>query len=126
MKMFFMIIIIMGAYLAGNIYIFIRLMQTLSGMALGVRIAASVTFWILALLLLISMFMRDIPIPTTIAKGLFSIGSVWLVFTLYMVLALLIFDIAKRFGYNKFIYKWNKKVHKQYCKRNNFHTRRFS
>lgn len=96
MKMFFLII--MGAYLAGNIYIFIRLMQTLSGMALGVRIAASVTFWILALLLLISMFMRNIPIPTTIAKGMFSIGSAWLVFTLYMVLALLIFDIAKIFA----------------------------
>lgn len=96
MKMFFLII--MGAYLAGNIYIFIQFMQTLSGVALGVRIAASVTFWILALLLLISMFMRDIPIPTTIAKGMFSIGSAWLVFMLYMVLALLLFDIAKIFA----------------------------
>ena len=59
MKMFFLII--MGAYLAGNIYIFVRLMQLISSFALGWKIVISCLFWTLALLLIISMFLRDIP-----------------------------------------------------------------
>ena len=95
MKMLFLII--MGAYLAGNIYIFVRLMQLISSFALGWKIVISCLFWTLALLLIISMFLRDIPLPTAIAKAMFNLGSIWMVFTLYMVLLLLVFDIAKIF-----------------------------
>ena len=95
MKMFFLII--MGAYLAGNIYIFVRLMQLISNFALGWKIVISSLFWALALLLMISMFLRDIPLPTAITKAMFNLGSIWMVFTLYMVLLLLVFDIAKIF-----------------------------
>lgn len=95
MKMFFLII--MGAYLGGNIYIYIRLMQTLSGVALPLRILLSFLFWAMALMLLVSMLMRDVQIPTSIAKAMFNLGSIWMVFTLYMVLALTVFDCAKIF-----------------------------
>lgn len=95
MKMFFLII--MGAYLGGNIYIYIRMMQTLSGVALPLRILLSFLFWAMALMLFVSMLMRDIQIPTTIAKAMFNLGSIWMVFTLYMVLALILFDCAKIF-----------------------------
>ena len=95
MKMFFLIIL--GAYLAGNIYIFVRLMQLVSGLALGWKIAVSILFWALASLLMISMFLRDIPLPTAIAKAMFNLGSIWMVFTLYMVLALIVFDCARIF-----------------------------
>ena len=95
MKMFFLIIL--GAYLAGNIYIFVRLMQLVSGFALGWKIAVSILFWALASLLMISMFLRDIPLPTAIAKAMFNLGSIWMVFTLYMVLTLIVFDCAKIF-----------------------------
>ena len=95
MKMFFLII--MGAYLGGNIYIYIRMMQTLSGVALPLRILLSFLFWAMALMLFVSMLMRDIQIPTTIAKAMFNLGSIWMVFTLYMVLALILFDCTKIF-----------------------------
>ena len=95
MKMFFLIIL--GAYLGGNIYIYIRLMQTLSGASSFLRILLSLLFWALALMLLASMLMRDVQIPTTIAKTMFNLGSIWMVFTLYMVLALIVFDCAKIF-----------------------------
>lgn len=95
MKMFFLII--MGAYLGGNIYIYIRLMQTLSGVSLFLRIMLSFLFWAMALMLLVSMLMRDVQIPTSIAKAMFNLGSIWMVFTLYMVLALTVFDCAKIF-----------------------------
>ena len=95
MKMFFLII--MGAYLGGNIYIYIRLMQTLSGVSLLLRILLSFLFWAMALMLLVSMLMRDVQIPTSIAKAMFNLGSIWMVFTLYMVLALTVFDCAKIF-----------------------------
>ena len=95
MKMFFLII--MGAYLGGNIYIYIRMMQTLSGVALPLRILLSFLFWAMALMLFVSMLMRDIQIPTTIAKAMFNLGSIWMVFTLYMVLALIVFACAKIF-----------------------------
>ncbi len=95
MKMFFLII--MGAYLGGNIYIYIRMMQTLSSVALPLRIVLSFLFWAMALMLFVSMLMRDIQLPTTIAKAMFNLGSIWMVFTLYMVLALIVFDCAKLF-----------------------------
>lgn len=95
MKMFFLII--MGAYLGGNIYIYIRMMQTLSSVALPLRIVLSFLFWAMALMLFVSMLMRDIQLPTTIAKAMFNLGAIWMVFTLYMVLALIVFDCAKIF-----------------------------
>ena len=87
-----------AAYLCGNIYIFVRALQTLSGLSLGWKVVFSLGYWLAALALVLSIFvLRHIEIPEVLSQGLFNIGSVWLVFTLYMVLALLVTDISKLF-----------------------------
>ena len=95
MKMMFLSMI--AAYLCGNVYIFIRAIQTLSGFSLGGKILFSVCFWIAAFALVISLFIRNIEMPAFLSQGLFNVGSAWMVFTLYMVLALLVTDIARLF-----------------------------
>ena len=96
MKMMFLSMI--AAYLCGNIYIFVRALQTLSGLSLGWKVVFSLGYWLAALALVLSIFvLRHIEIPEVLSQGLFNIGSVWLVFTLYMVLALLVTDISKFF-----------------------------
>ena len=96
MKMMFLSMI--AAYLCGNIYIFVRALQTLSGLSLGWKVVFSLGYWLAALALVLSIFvLRHIEIPEVLSQGLFNIGSVWLVFTLYMVLALFVTDISKLF-----------------------------
>ena len=96
MKMMFLSII--AAYLCGNIYIFVRALQTLSCLSLGWKVVFSIGYWLAALALVLSIFvLRHIEMPEVLSQGLFNIGSVWLVFTLYMVLALLVTDISKFF-----------------------------
>ena len=95
MKMMFMSMI--AAYLCGNVYIFVRALQTLSNFSLGWKLVFSLCYWIAALALVFTFFVRNVELPESLSQGLFSIGSVWLVFTLYMVLALLVTDIAKLF-----------------------------
>ena len=96
MKSFFLII--MAAYLCGNIYIFVQGLQAMSGAPLAWKIIASLIFWLAASGLVVSMGLRDAALPEYIAKPMFRIGSVWLVFTLYMVLTLLAFDITRIFA----------------------------
>ena len=95
MKTMFMFLI--AAYLCGNVYIFIRALQTLSGFSLGGKVVFSVCYWLAAFALVISLFARNVEMPEVLARSLFNIGSIWLVFTLYMVLALLVTDIARIF-----------------------------
>ena len=96
MKMMFPLII--AAYLCGNVYIFVRALQTLSGLPLGWKWVFSLGYWLAALALVLSIFVfRHIEMPEFISQGIFTIGSVWLVFTLYMVLALLATDITRIF-----------------------------
>ena len=95
MKMMFMTMI--AAYLCGNVYIFIRALQAISGLSLGWKLLMSVLYWMAAFALVISLFVRNVELPEMLSRGMFNIGSIWLVFTLYMVLALLVTDIAKAF-----------------------------
>ena len=53
----------MLAYLAGNIYIFIRALQTLSFCSLTVKILFSLLFWVAALALFIAIGARDVALP---------------------------------------------------------------
>ena len=95
MKLMFLSMI--AAYLCGNVYIFVRALQMLSGLSLGGKLALSLCYWLAAFSLVISLFARNIEMPEFLSRGLFSTGSVWLVFTLYMVLALLATDIVRIF-----------------------------
>ena len=93
-----MFLSMIAAYLCGNVYIFLRALQTLSGLSLGWKMVFSLAYWLAALALVLSIFVvRNIELPEALSQGLFTIGSVWLVFTLYMVLALLVTDTARLF-----------------------------
>ena len=67
--------------------IFIRALQML----------LSVIYWMVAFSLVIAMLTRHIDMPVLLSKSMFHIGSAWLVFTLYMIFALLIADVTKLF-----------------------------
>ena len=96
MRIFFLIFLL--AYVGGNVYIFIRTLQTLSGFSLAMKILLSVVYWLGAFSLVIAMLTRHIDMPVILSKSMFHIGSVWLVFTLYMIFALLIADSILAFG----------------------------
>lgn len=95
MKMMFLSMI--AAYLCGNVYIFIRTLQSVSSLSLGWKLLISSCYWLAALSLVISLFVRNVELPASLSRVMFTIGSSWLVFTLYMVLALLVTDLARLF-----------------------------
>ena len=92
-----MFLALIGAYLTGNIYILIRALQNLSGLSLGAKIIFSICYGLIAFSLVISLFFRHAIIPEFLSKSLFTIGSIWLVFTLYMVLFLVAGDLVRLF-----------------------------
>ncbi len=92
MKSFFLILL--GVYIIGNLYIFIRFLQTVGHLGCPTKITLSILFWIAALSLIISLAGRDI-LPDLLRKILYFGGSIWLVFTLYMVISLLALDLIK-------------------------------
>ncbi len=102
MKFFFFGIL--AAYLCGNVYIFARGLQSLKAITptrrlrpLGIMMQCcfSIIFWIAALSFFVAMFARNASLPQWLSSTLNGVGSAWLVFTLYMVLALLVVDITK-------------------------------
>lgn len=95
MKLFFLIFF--AAYIGGNVYIFVRTLQLLSGMSLVVKSVFALLFWVLAFAMVIALFARNSPLPDAVIRSLYQVGSVWMVFTLYMVLALVTFDVVKIF-----------------------------
>ena len=61
MRIFFLIFIL--AYVGGNVYIFIRALQMLSGFSLGMKVLLSVIYWLVAFSLVIAMLTRHIDMP---------------------------------------------------------------
>lgn len=53
MRIFFLIFLL--AYVGGNVYIFIRTLQMLSGFSLAMKILLSVVYWLVAFSLVIAM-----------------------------------------------------------------------
>ena len=98
MPLFFIVLII--AYLGGNTYIFYRGAQALSGFPPGIKITLSVLFWLGALSFFGSMLSRNVKMPLYLSHTMYHIGTSWLIFTLYMVLFLLFFDIMKLFRFS--------------------------
>lgn len=103
----FMFLGMLGAYLLGNVYIFIRGWQGISallplfhcsrGISVGVKILFTLVVWGAAASLFIALFSRDAALPAWLQGGMYNLGSIWLVFTLYMVLALLVVDLVRIF-----------------------------
>lgn len=80
-------------YLGANTYIFIRLLQALSAVPMVVRVAFIVLFWIVAVSLFVAFAMRGVGGFVWLQRTLFAVGSVWLVFILYMTLATIVADL---------------------------------
>ena len=95
MKLFFLIFL--AAYVGGNVYVFVRALQLLSGLPLAVKIIFASLFWVMAFAMVIALFARNSLLPDAVIRGLYQVGSVWMVFILYMVMALVVFDVAKLF-----------------------------
>lgn len=93
MPIFFIILI--TVYLGGNTYIFYRGAQALSGLPGGIKISLAVLFWLAALSIIGTMLTRNIKMPVFLSHTMYEVGTGWLIFTLYMVLFLLAFDLLK-------------------------------
>ncbi|MEQ3235626.1 MULTISPECIES: metallophosphoesterase [Bacteroides] len=93
MPIFFIILI--TVYLGGNTYIFYRGAQALSGLPGGIKISLAVLFWLAALSIIGTMLTRNIKMPVFLSHAMYEVGTGWLIFTLYMVLFLLAFDLLK-------------------------------
>ena len=91
MPIFFISLI--GAYLIGNVYIFWRGAQAATAFPMGLKVVLALLYVCGALLFFVSFFGRDIRMPLELSHLFHQIGTGWLVFTLYMVAALLLFDL---------------------------------
>ncbi len=96
MRLFFLGFLL--AYLGGNLWLFMRSLALLAGTSTGVRWLYGLLFWLAALSMILSMLLRHTALPSMVLRTLFMVGSCWMVFTLYMVLSLLLFDLAQRCG----------------------------
>ena len=85
------------AYLAGNIYIFVRGLQAVHHFPLGIKWVLSVCFWVVALSFMLVFILRNARINVSMSHVLFEIGTGWLVFVLYMVLLLGCTDLIRIF-----------------------------
>lgn len=93
-------IILITVYLAGNTYIFCRGAQAFSPLPLGIKIVLAILFWLCTLSFFGSMLSRNVKMPFYVSHTMYEVGTGWLIFTLYMVLFLLLFDIIKLFRFS--------------------------
>ena len=82
MRIFFLIFIL--AYVGGNVYIFIRALQMLSGFSLGMKVLLSVIYWLVVFSLVIAMLTRHIDMPVLLSKSMFHIG-IYLVYDFCLI-----------------------------------------
>jgi predicted MPP superfamily phosphohydrolase len=87
----------MVVYVGSNGYLYWRVMQSLTALPSTAKVVISILFWIAAFALFIALALRDSSLPASLSHTLFAIGSVWMVFLLYMVLSLALFDILHLF-----------------------------
>lgn len=80
-------------YIAGNSYLFLKIWQVMNCMPMWCKVIASIIFWIIAFSLFIVIGLRNTQVPDILLRSMFRIGSVWIVFLLYMVILLAVFDL---------------------------------
>lgn len=97
--MHILFILMLCAYLGGNVYIYIRGLQALSHFSLLLKWVYSIVFWAGALAMIFVFLLRNLKISATWMHLFSNIGTGWLVFTLYMVIALLFFDLFRVFNH---------------------------
>jgi len=93
MAVFFIMMLLV--YLAGNIYVYVRGLQTLHHFPLWGKWLYSILYGSVALSFVCVFLLRNAGISIALSRILFEIGTGWLVFTLYMVLLLGCFDLFR-------------------------------
>lgn len=92
------ILLFLGVLFGANAYIFARIAQALPALPMAVKILIGVCMAIATCGVFLSIALRSSGLPAILSRGLFQVGSVWLVFLLYMVLALLVTDTIAWMG----------------------------
>lgn len=92
--MIFMLLGTLSLYLGANFYIFVRLVQAIAALPMWLRVAFGVVYWLSACGMFISFAMRNVAMPEFLHRTLHVVGTSWLLFTLYMVVALLVADVV--------------------------------
>lgn len=95
MALFFLLF--SAGYIGSNIYLYVRLMEQLAGMVSWLRTVVATLYWVVASIFIFSMVARNVDMPYPLSRALFWIGSVWLIFVLYMALALAMVDVVRHF-----------------------------
>lgn len=84
----------LALYMGANFYIFVRVVQAMCALPLWLRVAFGVVYWIAACGMFISLGMRNVAMPEFLHRTLHIVGTSWLLFTLYMAVALLVADVV--------------------------------
>ena len=95
-NMSILLISILLCFLAGNVYIYIRALQAMKKANKVTKIIFTLLYWLSAVSLFIILPLRHHNLPAYIPRIMFTVGSVWLVFTLYMSLIMFAMDVAKQ------------------------------
>ena len=84
-------------YLLGNAYVFWHGCRALKPLSKGWKVLLAVVFWGGALSFFPEFLWHSASSPLFLLRFLHQVGTAWLVFTLYMVLALLVVDVLRLF-----------------------------
>lgn len=88
----------LAAYIGGNIYLFLRSLPLLGSLPTIAKWGFGVLFWCVAFSMILSFALRHTSLPPALLHGLFTLGSCWMVLTLYTTLSLAVFDLMRLFG----------------------------
>lgn len=83
----------LALYMGANAYIFWRLIQAMSTLPIALRVVFGVLYWLAACGMFLSFGMRNVAMPEPLHRVLHIVGTSWLLFTLYMAVALLVVDV---------------------------------
>ena len=97
--MFYALILLFLCVLLGaNTYFFVRLVQSLPVSSMAAKVMICACIGIATCGVFLSIALRSSGLPALFSRGLFHLGSVWLLFLLYMVLTLLVVDAVAWMG----------------------------
>ena len=92
------ILLFLGVLFGASAYILARMVQALPALPMAAKLLIGVCMAIATCGVFLSIALRSSGLPAVLSRGLFQVGSVWLVFLLYMVLALLVADAVAWMG----------------------------
>lgn len=93
----FILILLLAAYVGGNAYIFTRALQALPPVPVALRWLFGLAYWGYALSIFFVFLFREREHADAWGHFFFQVSTGWLVFTLYMVIALLAADLLRLF-----------------------------